>query len=60
MIEVHARPNEALSDGSQSLKPERFAELMAQVRAICNALERPLAEAPDPTINQTQRSGGTQ
>lgn len=58
MIEVHPRPNEALSDGSQSLKPERFSELMVQVRAICSALERPLAELPDPTMNQAQRSSG--
>jgi 3-deoxy-7-phosphoheptulonate synthase len=56
MIEVHPRPNEALSDGSQSLKPERFSELMVQVRAICSALERPLAELPDPTMNQAQMS----
>jgi 3-deoxy-7-phosphoheptulonate synthase len=53
IVEVHARPNEALSDGSQSLKPERFAELMVQVRAICSALDRPLAESPDPPINKT-------
>ena len=60
MIEVHNHPNEALSDGSQSLKPERFAELMVQVRAICSALERPLAESPHPPINQTPRPGNLQ
>lgn len=51
MIEVHTHPNQALSDGSQSLKPERFAELMVQVRAICSALERPLSESQHPPIN---------
>ena len=51
MIEVHTHPNEALSDGAQSLKPERFAELMVQVRAICSALERPLSEPDDPPVS---------
>ena len=51
MIEVHNHPNEALSDGAQSLKPERFAELMVQVRAICSALERPLSEPVDPPVS---------
>jgi 3-deoxy-7-phosphoheptulonate synthase len=54
IVEVHAQPNEALSDGLQSLKPERFAELMVQVRAICSALDRPLAESPGPPINQAE------
>jgi 3-deoxy-7-phosphoheptulonate synthase len=44
MIEVHVHPDQALSDGSQSLKPERFAELMGEIRAICNAVGRPIAE----------------
>ncbi len=34
IIEVHPRPEEAWSDGAQSLKPERFADLVAQVRKI--------------------------
>jgi 3-deoxy-7-phosphoheptulonate synthase len=55
MIEVHTHPNEALSDGSQSLKPERFAELMVQVRAICSALERPLSEPVDPPLLRRSR-----
>jgi 3-deoxy-7-phosphoheptulonate synthase len=40
IIEVHARPEEALSDGGQSLKPERFAELVRQVREIAAAVGR--------------------
>lgn len=44
IVEVHTNPEEALSDGAQSLKPERFAKLMDQIRAICSALERPLPE----------------
>ena len=40
MIEVHPRPDEALSDGGQSLIPERFAELVQQVRAISATIGR--------------------
>ena len=40
MIEVHDDPERALSDGAQSLKPERFAQLVRQVRAIALDVER--------------------
>jgi 3-deoxy-7-phosphoheptulonate synthase len=40
IVEVHPNPAEALSDGGQSLKPERFAELVRQVRAIAEAVGR--------------------
>ncbi len=40
IVEVHTNPEEALSDGGQSLKPERFAELVRQVRAIAEAIGR--------------------
>jgi 3-deoxy-7-phosphoheptulonate synthase len=40
IIEVHPRPEEALSDGPQSLKPERFARLVARVRRVAEALDR--------------------
>ncbi len=43
LVEVHTAPEEALSDGEQSLKPERFAEMVRQVRAIAEALGRGLA-----------------
>lgn len=49
MVEVHPRPEEALSDGRQSLKPERFAELVRQVKAVAEAIGRHLA----PTISHT-------
>ncbi len=42
IVEVHHNPEEALSDGGQSLKPERFAEMVAQVRAIAEVLGRSL------------------
>jgi len=42
IIEVHPRPEVALSDGGQSLKPERFADLMAELRAVAQAVGRTL------------------
>jgi 3-deoxy-7-phosphoheptulonate synthase len=40
IIEVHPNPEEALSDGLQSLKPERFADLMKRVSAVAEAVGR--------------------
>ncbi len=34
MVEVHDRPEEALSDGPQALSPEAFARLMGELRAM--------------------------
>jgi 3-deoxy-7-phosphoheptulonate synthase len=42
IIEVHPRPEEALSDGPQSLKPARFAQLMQELRAVALAVGREL------------------
>jgi 3-deoxy-7-phosphoheptulonate synthase len=43
IVEVHAHPEDALSDGMQSLKPERFATLVQQVKAIAQAIGRSVA-----------------
>jgi len=43
LIEVHANPAEALSDGPQSLYPEQFAQLMSQLRPVVSAVGRQLA-----------------
>lgn len=40
IIEVHPRPEEAMSDGRQSLKPERFANLVKEMKAIALAVNR--------------------
>jgi len=40
MVEVHHEPEVALSDGPQSIYPEQFAELMAQLRIIAPAIGR--------------------
>ena len=38
MVDVHPDPERALCDGPQSLRPEDFAALMAQLRAIAGVL----------------------
>ncbi len=40
IVEVHPNPEEALSDGGQSLKPERLALLVKQVQAIAREINR--------------------
>jgi len=44
IIEVHPDPDRALSDGKQSLFPEQFDDLMAEVRQIARVLGRHVAE----------------
>jgi 3-deoxy-7-phosphoheptulonate synthase len=46
IIEVHPDPAHALSDGRQSLKPEKFVELVKQVRLIAEVMGRKLAPVP--------------
>ena len=42
MIEVHPNPEEAFSDGPQSLRPEGFATLMEELRRLAAFLGREL------------------
>ncbi len=44
LVEVHAEPDKALSDGVQSLKPERFDAMMSEVRAVAQAIGRTVAQ----------------
>jgi len=43
IVEVHNQPDKALSDGMQSLYPDQFDELMAQVRQIAPVVGRTVA-----------------
>jgi 3-deoxy-7-phosphoheptulonate synthase len=43
-VEVHHKPDEALSDGPQSLFPDQFDELMTQVRQIAAVVGRTVPE----------------
>ncbi|MEC4675624.1 MAG: 3-deoxy-7-phosphoheptulonate synthase [Nitrospirota bacterium] len=40
IIEVHTNPEEALSDGEQSLKPGMFADLMLELKRVAEAVDR--------------------
>jgi 3-deoxy-7-phosphoheptulonate synthase len=40
IIEVHPQPDIALSDGVQSLKPKRFAQLVSDLKTIAEAVGR--------------------
>ncbi len=40
IIEVHDHPEQAWSDGAQSLKPEKFAEVVRKCTSIANAIGR--------------------
>jgi 3-deoxy-7-phosphoheptulonate synthase len=42
IIEVHPRPNEALSDGQQSLNFNEFSHFMRQLESILAAINRPM------------------
>jgi 3-deoxy-7-phosphoheptulonate synthase len=44
IIEVHPHPDRALSDGAQSLTPEAFSQLMAQISALRAALAPVIAK----------------
>ncbi len=40
MIEVHESPTEALSDGKQSLLPEKFSDVMAKIKGAADLMGR--------------------
>ncbi len=40
IVEVHPRPEEAVSDGMQSLTLERFADMMKALRRVAEAVDR--------------------
>jgi 3-deoxy-7-phosphoheptulonate synthase len=42
IIEVHPHPEQALSDGAQSLRPDRFASLVEETRRLAEVLGRRL------------------
>lgn len=56
IVEVHPQPDVAWSDGAQSLKPERFAALVREMRAVAGVVGRGLPEGRLVTLNgQGQR-----
>lgn len=44
LVEVHPEPEKAFSDGRQSLRPEQFAAMMADLRRVAGAVGRQVRE----------------
>jgi 3-deoxy-7-phosphoheptulonate synthase len=40
IVEVHPNPAKAMSDGAQSLKPEKFAQMVQEVKRVAEAVGR--------------------
>jgi 3-deoxy-7-phosphoheptulonate synthase len=40
LVEVHPQPEKALCDGAQSLKPEKFYQLMEELRMLQGVLRK--------------------
>lgn len=53
ILEVHPDPESALSDGDQSLKPQRFADLMCSLRKVAEAVGRSIA-SPAAAVDQAE------
>jgi 3-deoxy-7-phosphoheptulonate synthase len=52
LIEVHPEPDRALSDGAQSLYPDQFAQLLAELRAVAAAIGRSIPIPKTGTAHQ--------
>ncbi|HET9905292.1 MAG TPA: 3-deoxy-7-phosphoheptulonate synthase [Anaerolineales bacterium] len=50
IVEVHPDPAHAASDGKQSLKPEAFAHMVKQVKAIAEVMGRRIAPIKKPVV----------
>lgn len=57
MVEVHNHPEEALSDGPQSLLPNQFASLMEELRIIAWAIGRKLEFETTKSTENNQKYG---
>ena len=57
IVEVHNHPEVARSDGGQSLKPERFAELVRETRMIAQAIGRDVAPNPHAPVPAVSGAG---
>ncbi len=46
-VEVHHRPEEALSDGAQALLPEQYAQLTEQLKQLAQVLGKTVSSLPE-------------
>jgi 3-deoxy-7-phosphoheptulonate synthase len=49
IVEVHPHPAQALSDGKQSLKPEKFAQMVREIKAIAEVMGRRITPITKPS-----------
>ena len=52
LVEVHSAPDQALSDGAQSLYPEQFDRMMRESRLIAEAIGRRIAEPAESGVDR--------
>lgn len=57
-VEVHPRPEEALSDGPQSLYPEQFEKLMRDIEALAPVVGKELMRTPAPVSTERKMVSG--
>ncbi|WP_304226419.1 3-deoxy-7-phosphoheptulonate synthase [Gracilinema caldarium] len=57
-VEVHPRPEEALSDGPQSLYPEQFEKLMRDIEALAPVVGKELMRTPAPVSAERKMVSG--
>jgi 3-deoxy-7-phosphoheptulonate synthase len=60
IVEVHSHPEQALSDGGQSLRPDKCAALMEDLKRVASAVGRglDLAQAPAPGVPAVAAKAG--
>jgi len=58
MIEAHQRPEEALSDGRQSLEPAAFARLMDELGLVAGAVGREMKGGSHAARGRVRAAGG--
>ncbi|MDR3145090.1 MAG: 3-deoxy-7-phosphoheptulonate synthase [Treponema sp.] len=56
-VEVHPRPDEALSDGPQSLYPEQFERLLRDIEALAPVVGKELLRTPRPHQRGGRKEG---
>ena len=54
MIEVHDRPQEAMSDGPQAVLPEELKKIIK----ICNTIHKTISESDSPFSDDVANSNG--
>ncbi|GAB1483688.1 hypothetical protein MASR2M78_25040 [Treponema sp.] len=52
-VEVHPHPDQALSDGAQSLYPEQFEKLMRDIEALSPVVGKELLRTPRPAASSS-------